>query len=339
MKVAVLGAGYMGSAITFPLSDRGITVNLWGTWLDDDIIYSCRQGLHPKLKKPMPPGVTFFTSGHLAESLKGADAVFIAVSSEGFIPVFSRLLDAGLDGRMVFCLTKGLLSYRGRVERISRVAQIMAEEKAGSKLCWVPVGGPVKAVELASKMPTLSIYGTGPKEDYDIQGLKTPYYRITSTSDVCGVELCSAFKNIYAISLGICDGLFLKQKDIQYHNFSSLLFTRAAEEMKLLVSCAGGDGQTVFSAAGIGDLYVTSQSGRNRYYGELVGSGTHPGKAYQDMSLAQETAEGYIGLRSGLIYARALGISEELSLLAGLYKIIYRYGDPLATLKELASGL
>ena len=53
-RVAVLGAGYMGSAITFPLADNGTDINLWGTWLDDDILEASHRGEHPKLKKKLP---------------------------------------------------------------------------------------------------------------------------------------------------------------------------------------------------------------------------------------------------------------------------------------------
>ena len=88
-KAAVLGAGYMGSAITFPLADNGIKINLWGTWLDDAIIDSCRKGYHPKLKKKMPDNVTFLYSNDLVEAVKNVDMVFVTVTSNGFLCSFT----------------------------------------------------------------------------------------------------------------------------------------------------------------------------------------------------------------------------------------------------------
>ena len=69
-KIAVLGAGYMGSAITYPLTENGHKVNLWGTWLDDEILDSARKGFHPKLKKALPDGVDLYSSDDMAEAVK-----------------------------------------------------------------------------------------------------------------------------------------------------------------------------------------------------------------------------------------------------------------------------
>ncbi len=89
-KAAVLGAGYMGSAITFPLSDNQVEVNLWGTWLDDEIIKSCINGYHPKLKKKMPDNVKFFYSHDLKKAVNDVDMIFVGVTSNGFLDVFKK---------------------------------------------------------------------------------------------------------------------------------------------------------------------------------------------------------------------------------------------------------
>ncbi len=339
MKAAVLGAGYMGSAITFPLTHRGIAVNLWGTWLDDDMLSSCRRGKHPRLQKPLPAGVRLLPSSELQEAVDGVQAVFIAVSSIGFIPVFSKLLGCGgIKEAEIYVLTKGIVEYQGKPERISRAAAAMFEKKFGQQPLWVSVGGPVKAMELAHGIPTLSIYGQNSKAVPDISRFRTPYYRIRSTYDGVGVELCSAFKNVYALLLGICDGLY-GQQDRLYHNFSALLFSQAAAELKEILSCSGADPETVYTAAGIGDLYVTAQSGRNRRYGELVGRGMQPHKAYQKMMRDQEIAEGYPGLKLGLRYVKKLCIERRLPLLGSLYTIIVEAGNPEKILTRFASGL
>ncbi|MGM0366323.1 MAG: NAD(P)H-dependent glycerol-3-phosphate dehydrogenase [Actinomycetota bacterium] len=339
MKAAVLGAGYMGGAITFPLADNGVEVNLWGTWLDDGIMSKLRAGTHPKLNKSLPAGVELFLSTQLQQAVDGVDAVFMAVSSEGFLPVFSKFIQCrDIEGQTVFALTKGLVEYRGRIERISEAALGMYGERFGRKLPWVSVGGPVKAVELASHIPTLSVYAVSGATGFKKGSFQTPYYRISRQKDVCGVELCSAFKNVYAISLGICDGLYSGQGK-EYHNFSSLLFNQAAEELKEIVGAAGGNKDTAYGGAGIGDLYVTSQSGRNRRYGELVGKGAGPDKAYREMFLAQEIAEGYHALKLGYDYVKRLGIENRLPLFGSLYDIIYRFGDPRKTLTAYTAGL
>ena len=152
----------MGSAITFPLTDSGFSVRLWGTWLDDDIIDSCRRGAHPKLGLPLNSRVSTFRSEELEEAVSGVRCVFIAVSSEGFIPVFKRLIEVRRNSCHIFCLTKGFVQDSEKVMRISEWAAKAApcyfkDKRSG----WVSIGGPVKAVELSRKIPSASMYGIG----------------------------------------------------------------------------------------------------------------------------------------------------------------------------------
>ncbi len=130
-NVAVLGAGYMGSAITFPLTDNGIKVNLWGTWLDDKLIEASKKGAHPKLKKPLNPGVSCFYSGDLKQAIKDTDAIFIGVASEGFVNIFELLINNIEPDRdyMFLKLTKGLVEYEGRIMRASEAARLIYYKK------------------------------------------------------------------------------------------------------------------------------------------------------------------------------------------------------------------
>ena len=91
LKAAVLGAGYMGSAITFPLSENGIEVCLWGTWLDDHLIKASIDGSHPKLNKPLNRNVILKYSKDLKDTVKDADIIFIGIASEGFVDVMELL--------------------------------------------------------------------------------------------------------------------------------------------------------------------------------------------------------------------------------------------------------
>jgi len=110
-KIAVLGAGYMGSAITFPLSDNGFDINLWGTWLDDEIIKSCINGYHPKLKKKMPDRVSFFYSDDLKEAIKDVDIIFVGVTSNGFLDVFKKLIDCTYGITFAFSCVYYLMNH------------------------------------------------------------------------------------------------------------------------------------------------------------------------------------------------------------------------------------
>jgi len=339
LKAAVIGAGYMGSAITFPLSANNIEVNLWGTWLDDKIIGSSIAGYHPKLKKALPATVTPLYCKDLKKALSGIDMLFMAITSEGFVKVFEMVLDNLTSPVYFFKLTKGLVSYKGSIVRATQAALDMLGQKFGLRdFAWATVGGPVRALDLAYEMPSVSMYGITDKKIKDmILKLKTDYYRIIAKEDVIGVELSSTFKNIYAMAPGICDGLFREKYDGLYFNFTALLFAQAIKEISKIVQIAGGDRDTVFDFAGVGDLYVTSAAGRNRKLGELVGKGMDPHKAFKDMSDDGEYGEGYAALKLAEPWLKILDkkIIDELPLFKTLFSIFFNGGKPVDELKKL----
>jgi glycerol-3-phosphate dehydrogenase (NAD(P)+) len=204
------------------------------------------------------------------------------------------------------------------------------------------VGGPVKAVELSDKINTASVYALNnniPKEL--AYGFSTSYYPISVTNDIAGVEVSSAFKNVYAVSIGICDGLFKFTREGMYHNFNAFLFNQAMIEISKIAQKAGGRKETVFDLAGIGDFYVASISGRNRRYGEYVGTGENPQKIFEKMFNDGEVAEGYFALKIGLEWVKSLGgeLINEVPLLKSLYKIIFEGHKPLDELKDFTEDM
>ena len=348
MNVTVLGAGYMGSAITFPLSDNNLEINLWGTWLDDRLIESSINGYHPKLKKSLPENIKLFYSKDLSSALKNADIIFIGIASEGFVNVFQMMLD-NLDPERqyyFFKLTKGFVEYEGRVIRATEAAIKMYEKKFKSKeFYWTSVGGPVRAMDLAYKTPSASMYGISDKTINKIlSGFSTDYYRIFPTYDLAGVEICSTFKNIYAIASGICDGIYKNEREGFYHNIVAFLFNQAVIEISKIAELYGRKKETVFDLAGIGDLHVTSAAGRNRRYGEMVGKGIDGEAAFIKMYDEGEYGEGYIALKLAMPWFGSLKVEKkyienELPLLYTLNSIIFHKAEPKQNLKKLITRL
>jgi glycerol-3-phosphate dehydrogenase (NAD(P)+) len=314
-KICILGAGYMGSAVSFPLRENGHSVRIWGTWLDDALIQGARAGFHPRLKKPLPEGVGLFQSTQLEEALDGVDAIFFGIASEGFAPVFKRLLPLLDRSIPIFSLTKGFISISDRYVRTSEAASIMSSKVLHGALLWTSIGGPVKAVELSDGIPTASLYATRePSLTGMIRSFGTPTYRTIPESDIVGLELCASLKNAYAILLGICDGLFKNSDGRLFDNIKALFLSMSVAELAGFVEAAGGHRQTVYGLAGMGDLHVTAQSGRNRKFGEMLGSGVPASRAYQDMFSAGEIAEGYHAVLHGYEYAQAIDPSLPSSL-------------------------
>lgn len=338
VKAAVLGAGYMGGAITFPLSENGVRINLWGTWLDDEIIDSCARAQHPKLKKKLPESVTLYYSDKLKDAVKDVDMIIIGVASEGFLPVFNRLLDTLEQDPPVFTLTKGFIYSEKGIKRVSEGAEELFRKKfPDRKFLWTSIGGPVKAVELSNRVPSATVFGLNcPEIKQKIRFFSTGYYRVFTSDDVAGVELSSAFKNVYSIALGICDGLYRNRPSELNHNLRAFLFNQSVREMAFLAEMAGGKRETVFDFAGVGDLHVTSSSGRNREFGEYIGMGVKPDNAYENMLKDGEIAEGYSGLKHGIGWVNQLRDNrlKELPLLKMLCSIVCLNHDAGAELER-----
>lgn len=339
-NICVLGAGYMGSAITFPLAQNGHSVNLWGTWLDDEIIDTCRKGLpHPKLKTRLQASVKLFSSGELEAAVKGCDIIFMGISSEGFLEVFKKFLDVIEENKYIFTLTKGFVDDSGKIRRTTAVArQLLNERFEEADFQWTSIGGPVKALELCQNIPTVSVYGSRTDKNISAAGkFETENYRIIHTRDITGVELSADFKNVYATGMGVVDGLYGPEMAGNFHNFSSFIFNQSIIEISKIVEKAGGNKRTVFNAAGIGDLYVTSQSGRNRKFGELIGQGTPPEEVYRTMLEGGELAEGYHTLKLGMVWLEENHpeLLSDLPLFTALHQIIFGDMDPFEGLKTI----
>ena len=345
IKAAVIGAGYMGSAITFPLSDNHIKVNLWGTWLDDNLVESSIKGFHPKLKKALPENVSLYYWQDLDAALEDVNIIFIAVTSEGFVNIFQKLLDI-IDSNKdytFFKLTKGFVQYKGKIVRATEAAfDIYAEKFPEKELKIASVGGPVRAVDLSHRIASASMYGLSDSKIKDTaRSFCTDYYRIFTENDIISVELCSAFKNIYAMAAGICDGLYRGQKEGFYYNTVAFLFNQACLEIAEIIEAAGGKRRVAFDLAGIGDLHVTSAAGRNRRFGEMVGKGMDGQDAFNEMYEQGEYGEGYIALKLALVWIKneIPGITEKTPLLLALNNIIFNKCEPSGEFDKLISNL
>ncbi len=325
VKITVLGAGYMGSAMATVARMNGHDVHLWGTWLDDPMLDPCARGEeHPRLKLKLD-GITLHRADALATALAGAELVVHGVNSDGVVPVMTRAA-AHLPDVPILSVTKGLLEGKsGKMERIDA----MASETAGRPLRFVHAGGPAKAIEIARRVLTLMQFA-GSDAAACAKAFGAPHMRIATTDDIAGAELCSALKNAYATGLGLWDGLLGKDA----HNARAACFTQAIGEMRKLALAAGGREETVHGAAGVGDLHVTAAGGRNRAFGERVGQGRRAGDVAREMAAAGELTEGYPAIKTAWRFAAEHGV-RDLPLLEALHAIIWEDAAPRPTLEAM----
>jgi glycerol-3-phosphate dehydrogenase (NAD(P)+) len=322
MRITVLGAGYMGSAMACVAQRRGHAVRLWGTWLDDAMLDPCERGQpHPRLKRTLD-GIELFRSARLTEALAGAELVVHAVNSDGALPVMTK---AGpvLPDVPVLSVSKGLLESQ-RTGRMATI-DVVVSEHLGRTIRFVHAAGPAKAVEIARGVLTWMAFA-GPGDDsrragdadFCARALAGDGLVVSTSDDVVGAELCSALKNAYATGLGLWDGFVGPDA----HNARAAGFTQSIVEMRALVRAGGGRADTVHGPAGIGDLHVTAAAGRNRAFGERVGKGRPASEVAAEMLAAGELTEGYPAIATAWRFARERSVGP-LPLLAMLHAVAW----------------
>ncbi len=298
-NVTIVGAGLMGTAVAWPLTDNGHHVRLVGTHLDGDIIRSClERGFHPRLRRPLPAGVTPYFVEQLAEALDGADIIVSGVNSLGVHWIGRTLGPLLWPGATVIAVTKGLeAASEGRPHILPDVLRSELPALIRDRVALAAIAGPCIAGELAGRRQSCVVFTSRDAEA--LARLKaafaTPYYHIWTSTDVIGVEVCAALKNAYTVSVGMAAGLLEREAGpdeagAQMFNLAAALFGASAHEMTRIVGLLGGDTTNVTWLPGVGDQYVTCVGGRTIRLGRLLGSGRTYTEAVQEM--AGETLEG-----------------------------------------------
>jgi glycerol-3-phosphate dehydrogenase (NAD(P)+) len=331
MRITVLGAGYMGSAMACVARRRGHEVRLWGTWLDDPMLDPCENGLpHPRLKLELH-GIGLYRAPRLGEALDGAELVVHAANSDGVVPVLTRAMPH-LPEVPILSVTKGLLESPAtqKVDRIDRVVG----QFLGRPLRFVHAAGPAKAMEIARGVLTWMQFAGG-LDDAEIcaGALRGDGLVVGTSDDIAGAELCSALKNAYATGLGLWDG----HVGANAHDARAACFAQAILEMRRLVDAGGGHAETVYGPAGVGDLHVTAAAGRNRAFGERVGRGAPAKQVAAEMLAAGELTEGYAAIATAWRFASEHQVSG-LPLLTALHAVVWEGESVSKALSSITLG-
>ncbi len=274
-KVTIIGAGQMGSALSFPLRDNGHEVCLVGTPLDREIIDRLRQDrFHPNLKRTLMPGCRFYQTEEMDEAVAGADFVIGGISSFGVDWFCDTVLSALPEGMPVLSVTKGLIN-----DPDGTLVDYLHEYRRrlpGKELVLSAIGGPCTAYELADRDPSMVSF-CGPDMDllrFFRRVMRTDYYHISVTNDVTGLETAVALKNAYALGVALAVGLSEKREGkegVLHYNSQAALFAQGVKEMRRLLKAVGVSDDNI--VMGAGDLYVTVYGGRTRKIGTLLGRG------------------------------------------------------------------
>ena len=275
--ITIVGAGIMGSAMSFPARDNGNEVRLVGTPLDREIIEHARAtGEHLTLKRRLPEGIKFYQIEELPVDLKGADMLLGGVSSFGVDWFVENILPVIPEDLPVLSITKGMMDTEdGRLIPYPHLYRDRLAAK-GLKRRLSAVGGPCTSYELADHDPTEVCFCGDEIEvlRWYKQLFETDYYHISLSTDVVGVECAVAMKNAYALGVSLAIGLSERIEGIggkEHYNSQAALFGQSVREMRRLLALVGGLDDNI--VLGAGDLYVTVFGGRTRMIGKLLGRG------------------------------------------------------------------
>lgn len=321
-RAAVIGTGSWGTAFAAVLADAGCEVTLWGR--REDV---CQEINRTHSNEEYLPGIglpeTIRATTDPARALAGAELVAIAIPAQSARATLEPFAALVAPGAVAVSLMKGVeLSTDQRMSQVvGEALQIPAERVA-------VVSGPNLAREIAAHQPTATVVASTSQETARrvAQACASGYFRPYTNTDVVGVELCGAVKNVIALAVGIAQGSGFG------HNTMATVITRGLVEITRLGRALGADAETFSGLAGMGDLVATCSSplSRNHTLGVHLGRGMSLEDA---VAATGGTAEGVKSCRSVLELAGAAGV--EMPITAAVVAVLHE-GLPI---REMAHRL
>ena len=273
----------MGSAFAVPCIENNNDVTVVGTHLENDLIKNIKLNdqIHPALKTQLPKEIKFEQFEKLQSILEqNIDLIVCGVSSVG-IEWFVKQISKNYKKKLpIVLLTKGLSIFDNELTTLSDKIRNLLKKDGHSEINISAIKGPCLAAGLANKMRTGTVIANLDIKESQLlkEIISTNYYSTEISEDITGVEISGAIKNIYSMLIGASEGLSNSKvsKDIQskyYINTAASLIHRSISEMVEFVKHYGGETETVYGLAGLGDLYVSAIGGRNSLMGKYLGEG------------------------------------------------------------------
>ena len=324
-QIGVLGAGSWGTALAIQGARAGCEVKLWAR--DADLAKKMAERRENAKYLPgheLPEGIEPISNMH---DLEGSEVIVVVVPSHGFRQVVREFLESwgGRETLTMISATKGI-----EVDTTSRMSEVVEDEslKAGRETRFAVLAGPSFAAELADRQPTAAVIASRKKELAEelSELLSTPACRLYSATDVIGVELGGAGKNVIAIGAGIISGLGLG------HNTLAALITRGLHEITRLGVACGGEARTFSGLAGLGDLVLTCTGGlsRNRRTGLELAAGKTLSEIEEETSMVAE------GIRNSLSLTNlAARLQIEMPITQQMMAVMYEDKPPTQAIEEL----
>ena len=305
-RVGVVGAGSWGTALASVLAKKGHEVHLWA--LESEVVDDIRRSRENKTYLPgscLPANLQ--ATGDLGEALAEAEFVISVAPSQFVGNVMADAAKYIREDALIVSASKGI--EIATLRRMDEVMKSVFSPAHMEGLCVL--SGPSFAKEVADEMPTAVVVASASAASAVlVQDLfQTSYFRVYTGSDVVGVELAGALKNVIALAAGVVVGLGYGQ------NTLAALITRGVAEMRRLGVAMGADASTFAGLAGMGDLVLTCTGSlsRNRSVGYRLGQG--------------ETLEAILGTMSA--------VAEGVKTVQAVHDLAERYGVEMPISEEV----
>jgi glycerol-3-phosphate dehydrogenase (NAD(P)+) len=321
--VSILGDGAMATVCAILLTAGGHGVTMWGARRESIERLLADREQHRRLPGVRVPDSVRLTADD-GECFRGATMVLSAIPTQFMRGVWQRLLPHLPAGVPIVSVAKGI-----EVETLLRPSEILVETLPRHETRSIAVlSGPNIAAEIGRRLPATAVTASGDAElARRVQGVfSTHWFRIYTNSDVLGVELAGATKNVIAIAAGILDGIAAG------NNAKAALVTRGLVEISRLAAAMGAQPATFAGLAGLGDLITTcvSPEGRNRTVGERIGRGEKLDEVLAGMA---SVAEGVPTTRSVMQLARRHGV--QMPITEAVHAVLFEGKEPRRAITEL----
>ena len=321
--LAVLGAGSWGTALAIQFARAGHPTRLWGRdAAQQAAMAAARRNLRYLPDAPFPDNLSVV--GGLDEALDGAREVLIAVPSHALRGLLGELAPRLGAGVRLAWATKGFELDTGLLpHQVAR--QVLGDERP-----FAVLSGPTFAREVGAGLPTaMTIASTDEAFAGELaRSLSGGNFRAYTSSDIVGVEVGGAIKNVLAVGAGLADGLGFGA------NTRVALITRGLLEMTRLGVALGARRETFMGLAGLGDLVLTctDDQSRNRRFGLLLAAGHSVEAALAEIG---QVVEGYLAARA--VHAVAARQQVEMPICEGIYRLLYEGLPAREVVKTLMS--
>ncbi len=319
-SIGIVGAGSWGTALAILLATNGTPTHLWGNNTEDIEtmqLQRCNQRYLPGITLPdkLQP-TTALTD------LAGCGIILLAVPSHAFHQVLAEVRQCLPGTRYLAWATKGF------EEQTSRLLHQVVEQLFGDTIDYAVLSGPTFAQEVAQGLPTAMTVASR-SHDFAVRLAKLLHntnFRAYTSTDVIGVEIGGAVKNVLAIAAGISDGLEFGA------NARAALITRGLAEIIRLGTRMGAEKETFMGLAGLGDLVLTCTDNlsRNRRFGLAIAQNKSHAQAQTEIG---QVVEGIKTAKS--VYQMSVTLSVDMPITEQVYKILYDGKDPKTAVQSL----